>query len=170
MQYSDIMGGRFPKLRVIYQMQEEVFKMKKQSNEEKDGHIQLVTLQKKQQIQTMKRLKNEADAAKVEADQREFGLNSQNLSLNSLLPTEMQLKKEASTCVGTLQGDAKTLQGEFETFKAQAVTHIGTLQGEFKTLEKEADTLKQELKEAADKAKRLQFKYKQAEKEKNSYI
>jgi hypothetical protein len=57
----------------------------------------------------MKRLKNEANAAKVQADQREFGLNSQNLSLNSLLSTEMQLKTEASTRVGTSQGDVKTL-------------------------------------------------------------
>jgi hypothetical protein len=57
----------------------------KQSNEEKDGHIQLVTLQKKQHIQTMKRLKNKVNAAKVKADQRELGLNSQNISLNVII-------------------------------------------------------------------------------------
>jgi hypothetical protein len=84
-----MMGGGFPELRVIYKMQEEVFKMKSKVMKRRmvifNSSLFFVTFQKKQQIQTMKRLKNEANAAKVEADQREFGLNSQNLLLTAFM-------------------------------------------------------------------------------------
>jgi hypothetical protein len=108
----------------------------KQSNEEKDGHIQLITDQKKQHIQSISRLKKEANAAKVKADQRELGLDDQILLLKSKSSTEMQLKTEAENRVGTLQRKVTTLQGEATNLldranaemksKAEAETRVET--------------------------------------------
>jgi hypothetical protein len=70
---------RLPKVEEDLQDARRSLQDEKQSNEEKDGHIQLVTDQKKQHIQSISRLKKEANAAKVEADQRELGLDDQIL-------------------------------------------------------------------------------------------
>ena len=53
----------------------------KQSIEYKDGHIELITNQKKQYVQTMRRKKKEDKAATFEANQRELGLNDQIVEL-----------------------------------------------------------------------------------------
>jgi hypothetical protein len=87
MQQSDIVEGDLQDAR-------RSFRDEKQSNEEKDGHIQLVTVQKHLHIQTIRSLKKEANAAKVKAVQCELGLNDQILSLNSKLSKEMQLKRK----------------------------------------------------------------------------
>jgi hypothetical protein len=94
-------------------------RLKKQSNEEKDGHILLVLItdQKKLHIQTMRRRKK----SKAEADQCELGLNDQILLFNSKLSiSEARFKAEkaeAETRVaGTLQEEVTTLQDRVKIF------------------------------------------------------
>jgi hypothetical protein len=60
---------RIPKVEGDLEDARRSFRDEKQSNEKKDGHIQLVTVQKRQHIQTMRRLKKEANAAKVKVVQ-----------------------------------------------------------------------------------------------------
>jgi hypothetical protein len=90
---------------------------------------------------------------------------------------------KAETRVETLQGEVMTLEGDFNTFEAKAETRVETLQGEATTLQgrvkffdaemklkAEAETrvtaFEREVKTLNLEAVGLQFKYKQAEKEK----
>jgi chromosome segregation ATPase len=172
-------GWRLPKV-------EDDLQDARRSNEEKDGHIQLVTDQKKLQIQTMKRLKKEVNSAKVEADQREL-LNSKLLI--SEAPSEAE-KAKAELRVETLQGEATTLQDRVNAemkLKAEAETRVETLQGEAATLQNRVEFLDTEMKLKAEaetcvtaferevktlkqEVEGFQFKYKQAENEKKNLL
>jgi chromosome segregation ATPase len=94
------LNWRLPKVENDLQDARRSLRDEKQSNEEKDGRIALVTEQKKQHIQNIGKLRREAKNLIIEANQLESGLKEQKSS-----------KEEAETCVRTLEGEMKTLTG-----------------------------------------------------------
>jgi septal ring factor EnvC (AmiA/AmiB activator) len=157
----------------------------KQSIEYKDGHIELITNQKKQHVQTMRRKKKEDKAATFEANQRELGLNGQIVELNSKWSTEMEAKANRLEVLkqlvvkfnGGMDSKVKaeirvkelveTLEGETK-LKAKANTRVEELEKEVEELEKEVETLNNKLTGADAEVKRLGFKFKQAMSEKKT--
>jgi chromosome segregation ATPase len=151
MQQSDILNGGFPKLRMISWKLEKVMKRRMVI-------LDSSLIRRKQHIQTTKRIKKKALAAKVETDQLELGLNNQIVLLNSKLSKaqarvktfkgEVKLKAEAETLVRTLKGEVATLEEDAQAcvetsekemkLKAEAETLVGTLQGEVATLKGES--------------------------------
>jgi hypothetical protein len=121
----------------------------KQSNEEKDGRIVLITDQKKQQIRTLKRLHKKAkdlndrltvaEQTIVEANRRELGLKEQNSLRVRVLEEEVETSnEEAETRV-------RNLKGEVNILKEEAQTHVERFKEEVK-LKEEAETCVRNLK------------------------
>jgi septum formation topological specificity factor MinE len=138
---------RIPRVKDDLQNARRSLQDEKQSNEEKDGHILLVTDQKKMQIQTMKRLKRETNAARRRTEANAAKAEAE--------------KAEAETCIGTLQGEVTTLQNRVKIFddemklKAEAETRVATLQGEVTTLQKHVKIFDDEMKLKAEAETRV---------------